>query len=242
MPLQFEVDSVEGLDDAVKSLYVEKDGKFRLDVSGIDPADELKEALRKEREVSKSRQAKLEELDAARAKREKEAEAEKQKILEEAARKSGDFDSLRASYEEKFEKSKGEYESKVKSLDSQLEKLLVDNKALDIATQIAPDNVALMLPHVKARIGTRVDDDGQKHTAFMDKNGNLSSLTADDLVKEFMEDKTFAAVVTGSRATGGGATGGGRGGASKTIKRSEFERLDPASQMKFASGGGEVVD
>ena len=49
MALQFEVETLEGIDEGLHGLYAEHNGKFRLSVSGIDPADELKEALRKER-------------------------------------------------------------------------------------------------------------------------------------------------------------------------------------------------
>ena len=45
MALKFEIDTLDGLDDGLKPLYEAKDGKYRLIVEGIDPADELKKAL-----------------------------------------------------------------------------------------------------------------------------------------------------------------------------------------------------
>ena len=44
----------------------------------------------------------------------------------------------------------------------------------------------------------------------------------------------------GSGARGGNGTGGGGGG--KTMLRTEFEKLDPATKMKEMSGGLQVVD
>jgi hypothetical protein len=39
MTLKMVVDTLDGLDDGIKSLYVEKDGKFTLDVDGHDKND-----------------------------------------------------------------------------------------------------------------------------------------------------------------------------------------------------------
>ena len=60
--LKFEVDTLDGLDDGVKALYQQHGNKFRLAVEGIDPADELKEALRKEREERAAAKANLKEF------------------------------------------------------------------------------------------------------------------------------------------------------------------------------------
>ncbi|MDA3897702.1 MAG: hypothetical protein PF482_16330 [Desulfobacteraceae bacterium] len=40
MTLQYQIDSIEGLDAAIQPLYVEKDGKFVLDVAGHDKPDD----------------------------------------------------------------------------------------------------------------------------------------------------------------------------------------------------------
>ena len=39
MTLQFEVASLEGVDEAVKGLYAEVDGKFQLNIEGMPKAD-----------------------------------------------------------------------------------------------------------------------------------------------------------------------------------------------------------
>src|SRR5574343_271265 len=73
MPLKFEIDreAHAELPEATQALYAPHGDKFRLQVEGIDPADELKEALRKEREQS----AQLEQLRADVANRAREAAA-----------------------------------------------------------------------------------------------------------------------------------------------------------------------
>jgi hypothetical protein len=53
-----------------------------------------------------------------------------------------------------------------------------------------------------------------------------------------------ASILKGSDASGGGAQPGGNGGGGnvKTMSRSEFEKQDPAAQMKFVKDGGKVTD
>ena len=80
MALAFEIDSLDGLEESVKTLYKEHNGKFRLDVSGIDPADELKGALQREREERKAAKARADQLErekAAAQKMKEDWEAEK---------------------------------------------------------------------------------------------------------------------------------------------------------------------
>ena len=43
--LKLTVDSLDGIDETIKGLYVEKDGKFVLPVEGIEDTTGLKTAL-----------------------------------------------------------------------------------------------------------------------------------------------------------------------------------------------------
>lgn len=52
MTINFQVDSLDGLDDSVKGLYAEKDGKFQLNVQGLPQAEDttaLKNALERQK-------------------------------------------------------------------------------------------------------------------------------------------------------------------------------------------------
>jgi hypothetical protein len=66
MALQFNIESLEGVDASLHALYTKTDSGYRLDVSGVDTADELKGALAKERESNKEAKRKLAEIEAAR--------------------------------------------------------------------------------------------------------------------------------------------------------------------------------
>ncbi|MCQ9618388.1 hypothetical protein L1889_18280 [Paenalcaligenes niemegkensis] len=67
MALQFTVDSLESLDEDVRDLYVEENGKFRLNIDGYEDPTGLKTALQKERDASKEAKRKLGEADDFKA-------------------------------------------------------------------------------------------------------------------------------------------------------------------------------
>jgi len=80
--LKFELENLDGLDDSLKNFYTEHDGKYRLKVDGLDAADELKNALKKERESNKEAKTKLAELEKLRDEAEKKAMEEQGKYKE----------------------------------------------------------------------------------------------------------------------------------------------------------------
>lgn len=54
MALALVVEKLDSVDEAQRALYVEKDGKFHLDVAGLEDTSGLKSALQKERESVKA--------------------------------------------------------------------------------------------------------------------------------------------------------------------------------------------
>lgn len=98
MALQMELDSLEGLDDAAKTYYIETDGKFTLDITGGEDVTGLKSALDKERKANKTTakalsdmQSKFKDIDPEIVKglMEKAQSENEQKLL-----KAGDIDKL----------------------------------------------------------------------------------------------------------------------------------------------------
>ena len=98
MALKLTVDSVEGLDDATKALYQPKDGKFMLDVEGVEDTSALKGALQKERKAAEtaSKQVKRWEALGKSPEEIEELVAAQAKADEEKATKAGEWDKLRA--------------------------------------------------------------------------------------------------------------------------------------------------
>lgn len=59
MPLPFIVDSIESIEESQRTLYVEADGKFRLDIDGYEDPKGLKSALQSERDAAKTAKQEL---------------------------------------------------------------------------------------------------------------------------------------------------------------------------------------
>ena len=56
MALKLNVESLDSVDEALRPLYVEREGKFTLNVDGIEDTAALKGALQKERREREARE------------------------------------------------------------------------------------------------------------------------------------------------------------------------------------------
>ena len=212
MTLKFQVDSLEGVDESVKTLYVEKDGKFVLGIEGL-PQHEDVSGLKAQMATLLS--------EAKEAKRlKKEAEDLAQAEREGAARKSGDVEGLERSWSDKYNKLQselgGQLEQERNSLQGQIRDLTVGRTATDIASSLAiPGSAEALLPHIERRLSVE-QRDGKPVVVVLDKEGKLSASTLEELKAEFANNAAFAPLIAGSKASGGGAGGAGnRGGAAK---------------------------
>jgi len=235
--LKFEVDSLDGLDTSVASLYDKTEaGKFRLKVDGVPQGDDTAGLKKKVDEL-------LAEKKAAAAKA-KEAEEMARKAAEEAARKAGDTEALDKSWNQKYTEALSAKDNELNSLRGTLNTLLVDNVATNLANELAVQgSAALLMPHIKGRLAVEIRD-GQPKTVVIGQDGKPSALTIDELKAEFASNPAFAPVIAGSKATGGGASGanGRGGGAVKTVSRAQFNQMDPHAQKQHALNGGKVTD
>lgn len=228
MSLKFEVDSLDGLDEGIAGLYEQHGDKFRLKVEGIDPADELKEALRKEREERKAAKERAEAL-----------EREARERAEEAAAKSGDIDALRESFEEKLARLQAESAEAIKVRDS----LLLDRAKNDAVAEVAKLAIAGKDKGLRAYLANRIKaelKDGQVSVTVLDESGRPSASTIEDLRKEIESDvASWGDVIAASYASGGGAAGSKGGGAAKTwdqlsgMERVELRRSNPAEHARL---------
>lgn len=198
MALKFEVEKLDEIPEELQPLYTENNGKFRLQVEGIDPADELKRALAAERQESKSAKAKLAEAERLREEAERK-KLEENKQYEELWRK------------EKEEKSRiaSEYESARKEafVDLQISKLTSDSNRAKILKREMLDNVGI--------------SEGKISIIGLPGIG-----TADELLAHYREQFSF--LVDGSKASGGGASGSGGKPTIDYSKMTPIERLTAA--------------
>jgi hypothetical protein len=210
--LKFQLDTLDGVDEAVRALYTEKDGKFVLGIEGL-PQQEDVSGLK----------AKVDELLGEKKLAEKKArEAEEAARLEreEAARKSGNVEELERSWSEKYNRREAELNGMLEqergTLSGQIRDLTVGRTATDIASALAVQGSAkALLPHIERRLSVE-QRDGKPVVVVLDQQGKLSAATLDELKAEFANDTAFAPLIAGSKASGGGANGaGGGGGAAK---------------------------
>lgn len=206
--LKFQLDTLEGVDEAVRALYTEKDGKFVLGIEGL-PQQEDVSGLK----------AKVDELlgeKKAAEKKAREAEDAARLEREEAARKSGNVEELERSWTEKFNRREAELNGMLEqergTLSGQIRDLTVGRTATDIASALAVQGSAkALLPHIERRLSVE-QRDGKPVVVVLDAQGKLSAATLDELKAEIANDTAFAPLIAGSKASGGGAGGAGGGG------------------------------
>ncbi len=217
MTLNYQLDSLEGVDETTQAMYVEKDGKYVLNIEGLPQPEDVSGLKSKVQEL----------LDEKKAEAEKRKAAEEQARLdrEEALRKSGNVEELEKSWSEKYNRREAELngllEQERGTLSTQIWDLTVGRTATDIATTLAiPGSAKALLPHIERRLSVE-QRDGKPTVVVLDQAGKLSATTVDELKAEFMKDPAFGPLIAGSKASGGGAGGAGSGGGA-AFKRSEM--------------------
>lgn len=208
MTLKFQLDTLDGVDDSVKALYVEKDGKFVLGIEGLPQPEDVSGLKSKVEELLSEKKA------AEKARREAEEAARTER--EEAARKSGNVEELERSWSEKYARREaelsGQLEQERGTMSNQIRDLTVGRTATDIATTLAiPGSAKALLPHIERRLSVE-QRDGKPTVVVLDASGKLSAATLDELKAEFTNDPAFGPLIAGSKASGGGAGGAGKGG------------------------------
>ncbi|PWK42219.1 hypothetical protein [Pseudomonas sp. OV226] len=208
MGLKYQLDTLDGLDDSVKSLYTEKEGKFVLGIEGLPQPEDVSGLKSKVQELLDEKKA----ADKAR----KDAEDQARLEREENARKSGNVEELEKSWSEKYNRREAELNGMLEqergTLSTQIRDLTVGRTATDIASALAiPGSAKALLPHIERRLSVE-QRDGKPVVVVLDQQGKLSAATLDELKAEFANDVAFAPLIAGSKASGGGAGGAGGGG------------------------------
>jgi len=246
MALKLKVEKLEDIPEALRGEYTEdkEGGGFVLGVEGLEDTGALKRAKEHEAKARKEAEARAKALEDEK----KAADDKARKAAEDAAAKAGDVETIRKSGEERVAKANADWQAKydadVGSLNSDVKRLLIDNVATTMASQIALEGSApVLIPHIASRLDVEVRD-GQRVTVVKGPDGKPSALTLDDLRKEIVGNKAFAPLLVASKGSGGGAGGSKGGGAAgaKQLTRQAFDALDPAGKQTHIRGGGTVID
>lgn len=210
MALDFEIDSLDGVDESLKSLYKEHKGKFRLDVTGIDPADELKRTVtnvKRERDEAKEKARILEEQRIA--------------AEEERLREKSEFKELYEREKSAAQKMKEDWEAEKAATNK--EKL--HSAALEIAAALGDKESSVKLLTREAKDYISIDAGKIKY--------EIGGIEVDKQAVMKMLLEEYANICKSSGANGGGAVGGKNGGAGKKLsdmtqsERLEFKKRDP---------------
>jgi alanyl-tRNA synthetase len=220
--LKYTVDNLEAIDEAARSFYKETSNGYVLDVDvelkgDSDEAEKLKLHNQKVLEEKKKAQ---EALRALRDEIEQEKEAR--------SKQSGDFESLLKSSEEKRAKLESSL-SELKQKTAEAARMSEVNK---FAAKLCDGtNQQLLTPFASKRIS--INDDGA--TVVLDKSGNATVMTLDDLADEIRSDEMFKPIIRGTKASGGGASGGLKGAVSDNMSAKISKNPMGAAMDYFSS-------
>ena len=208
------------LSDALKPEYKADGENFVLDLTDYEDPAALKRAKDHEKEQRKAAEKLAKDFQDQLS-----ALTEERDGLLAGSLPKKDVEKLEGSYKEKLAKREKELTGQIESLRGNLNTMLVDNVATSLAAELStvPE---VMLPHIRKRLGAEYTD-GKATTRVLDVNGQPSAATLDDLKKEFLENKSFAPILTASKGSGGGAGGSNGGGAVKK-KLSEMTATEEA--------------
>lgn len=235
MALQLSVDTLDGVDEALHSLYTPKDGRFVLDVDGIEDTSGLKKALDAERKRAdaEAKQAKAwKTLGKTPAEIEELLESQR-KAEEDKLNKAGEWDKLRAQMNEKHQAELAKKDEALGGMRKALERHLVDATAT--AAIAAADGVPdLLLPHVQKHVRV-IEDNGEFSVKVVDAKGDPrvnakgDLLAIADLVSEMKTSDIYGRAFKGSGQSGSGTPPGpGGGGTLPNKRRSEMSSKERA--------------
>ncbi len=245
--LSLTVDDIATVPEAQRSLYVEKDGKHHLDVTGIEDTSGLKSALQKEREANKEAKRLQKEIEARyegidpdkvksmMAKFENDDEAKliaAGKIDEVVTKRT---EKLRIELQKQVDAAKGETKAAADRAGKFSQRVL-DNHIRAAAIKAGLHAHAVEDALFRARILFSLDDAGEavqidnEGRPVLGKDGK-TPFTPVEWLENMKETAPHWFPASGS---GGGAGGGSKdAGGVKTINREKFNQLNPAEKAKI---------
>lgn len=227
MALKLSVDKIDDVEEALRPLYVEKDGKFSLNVEGVEDTSSLKGALEKERkranDAEKQRKAwekigkSPEEIQSLLDAQE---EAERKK-----AEEAGDHAKILKQHQDKWAKDKAELEAELNAARASERGAIIGNSVMGALTKegATEEGVDLLPDRLSNRIKFETRD-GKRVLKIMQADGETpmagsgaeGSATIDDLVKEAKQK--WPSLFKGAGSSGGGTPHGSGGGGNPQIK------------------------
>lgn len=247
MPLKATVESLDAVDEQYRELYAEKDGVFRLDVEGVEFADDvkgLKTALERERtarrDAEKRAKSVPDDFDPDKWKSLTDAQRTAE---EEKAKQAGKWEDWKKQLQEQHAKDLESLNEKLSAKDKRLNSLLITSVAVQEIAKLE-GSAKLLMPHVE-RMTRVVDVDGEPVARVVDEKGEErigksgEPMTIAELVGELRESDDYSAAFKGSGASGSGASGrGATGGGGRSGVRTKADLKTTADKVAFVEEHG----
>jgi len=215
-------DEYDALSDVLKAEYKGDGAGYVLDTEPDEDTGALRSALDRLKEEKRV----LQEAEAERARTE--ADRIRAGILA-----GGNVDEIRNALELEREQLRADKDGIISKKDQVIGRLLVDDRANNMAVKLAGKHAKLLLPHIKVRL--KVDFTGDEPRAVVvTEAGQPSTLSIEDLEKELLLNPDFASILIGVDSSGGDTTRNSGGDASKKpneyteAERTALYHSDPA--------------
>jgi hypothetical protein len=251
MALKAVLNDSSALTEALKPFYVEKDGKFVLDVEpvegfALEDVTGLKSALgseRTSREKLEKQIAKFKDLDPDKArealtKLDELSKFDPEKEADKIASKK--LESATAQLLEKHTQEIGAKEQRITTLSGAVDKLLRRSAATQAIAE-EKGSVDLLLPHVLEHTRVKETDSGFE-VEVIDVKGNVriadgkgTPMTIAGLVAEMRQSEKFGRAFEASGKSGSGKPPGNGGGGAAT-KKSDFKTEKERAAWVTANG------
>jgi|SRR5215831_1652695 len=169
---------------------------------------------------------------------------------------TGQFEALKKSMEESHQTAITGMNTKLSRISSQLQAQMIDSAVTQAFVAAGGKRLKLILPEggggpVRSRVKAieQPADSGQYAIQVFDAAGNVapdSHKALGALISELKGSEDYGSAWDATGAGGSGAPGGksgqGAGAGKSTMKRSDFEALDPAARMDHIKSGGTLTD
>ena len=259
MALKAQLESLDGVPEALHEFYEERDGAYVLGVEGMMTESDLNtkiDGLVKNRDTLLSEVKKLKgryrdvdpEKYAALVAKEEELENEKLKS-------KGDWEAKEKQLAEKFEKERTAWTSDREVMSTTINELMVKNVAMAELgkAKVIPNRTHLIMPWIERMVRVVQGDDGKYSTEVINqstgavrispKTGSSSPMTIAELVEEMKDSEEYGVCFESDGATGSGASGaGGKGG---TLVATREQMRNPAfyaAMEKEAKAQGKSIN
>lgn len=215
MTLQITLTTLDGLSADIAQEYIDQgDGTFRLDVGGLEDTGALKRAKEHEKTQRKQAQSRVTELQSKIEDLEDQIAA-----LGDPSKNSADALKLQK-LERQLTEAQGKLTTREGELMGEISRLTSTATATGLVNDLT-DFPELMLPMVRARL-TTVLENGKAVVKVLDTDGEVGSMTVDELKAEIENDAKYAPILRGSKGTGSGAPGKGKGTVNGKTKLSDY--------------------